>query len=354
MREIKITLGNRKSTVYTGESLSAIRRFTKPENSVIITDANILNHYSAMFDDYPVIEIGTGEEIKNLSTIEFIMRKMIELRCTRNTFLVGIGGGIVSDIAGFAASIFMRGIRFGFVSTSLLSQVDASVGGKNGVNVDMTKNMAGVFAQPEFVICDHRMLGTLPHEEYVNGIAELVKTACLDDNGLYDFVQANKEQILSMDMDTVSEAVYRCARYKASIVESDEKENDLRRVLNLGHTIGHAIEKVKGIKHGFAVAAGMGVALDISVSEGITDKKISEEIRTLMEYFGLPSGIKGIINKDDIPAIMDAIESDKKREHGSVNFVLLKEPGKPFIKTVDFTALPEIIKSILSENGGGR
>ncbi|HOP28680.1 MAG TPA: 3-dehydroquinate synthase [Spirochaetota bacterium] len=353
MREIKITLENRISTVYTGESLSAIRRFTGPENSVIITDGNILRHYSAMFDDYPVIEIGTGEEIKNLSTIEYIMRRMIELRCTRNTFLLGIGGGIVSDIAGFAASIFMRGIKFGFVSTSLLSQVDASVGGKNGVNVDMTKNMAGVFSQPEFVICDHRMLETLPREEYINGIAELVKTACLENNGLYEFIQANKEKILSMDTDSVSEAVYRCVKYKAAVVEADEKENDLRRVLNLGHTVGHAIEKVKGIKHGFAIAAGIGAALDISVSTGDADKVAADEIKALLSFFGLPCCINDILNKDDIPAIMDAVESDKKREYHSVNFVLLRGHGEPFIKTVDFADLSDILYGVLSGDGGG-
>lgn len=354
MREITITLEKRISTVYIGESLSAIRRFVKPENSVIVTDSNILRHYSAMFDDYPVIVIGTGEEIKNLSTIEYIMRRMIELRYTRNTFLVGIGGGIVSDITGFAASIFMRGIRFGFVSTSLLSQVDASVGGKNGVNVDMTKNMAGVFSQPEFVICDHRMLETLPREEYINGLAELLKTACLDNNGLYEFVHANKEKILSMDPDTVSEAVYRCVRYKASVVEADEKENDLRRVLNLGHTVGHAIEKIKGIKHGFAIAAGMGIALDISVINGYTDKDSAQEIKSLMEFFGLSGGIKKILDTDDIPAIMDAVESDKKRESNSVNFVLLKKPGEPFIKSVEFTELSEILRGVLSGYGDCR
>lgn len=353
MREVKITLDNRSSSVFTDESISAIRRFTTPSESVVITDGNILKSYSEMFDDYPVIEIGTGEEIKNLSTVEYIMRRMIELRCTRNTFLVGIGGGIVSDIAGFAASIFMRGIRFGFVSTSLLSQVDASVGGKNGVNVDMTKNMAGVFAQPEFVICDHRMLGTLPGEEYINGIAELVKTACLDNSGLLDFVKNNREKIISMEPETVSEAVYRCVRFKAAVVEADEKETDIRRILNLGHTIGHAIEKVKGIKHGFAVAAGIGFALDISVMNG-ADKVAAQEIKSLLAGSGLPENINGIINKNDIPAIMDAVESDKKRESTSVNFVLIKKPGEPYVKSIDFTDLREILNEVLSENGGCR
>ena len=353
MREVRITLGSRRSTVYTGESLSAIRRFTSPGESVIITDKNILKHYSAMFDDYPIIEIGTGEGIKNLSTIEMIMRRMIELRCDRKTFLVGVGGGIVSDISGFAASIFMRGIRFGFVSTSLLSQVDASVGGKNGVNIDMTKNMAGVFAQPDFVICDHGMLGTLPREEYVNGIAELVKTACLDSSGLLDFVRAKREGILSMEQGTLEEAVYRCVRFKASVVEADERESDKRRILNFGHTFGHAIEKVKGIPHGFAVAAGMGLALDISVTLGLAERKEAEEIKSLLEFFGLPAGITGIAKVHDIPAIMNAVESDKKREAGAVNFVLLEKPGKPVIRTIGFADLFQVLGEILSPGGGG-
>ncbi|HOP62283.1 MAG TPA: 3-dehydroquinate synthase [Spirochaetota bacterium] len=352
MREIRITLENRESTVYTGETLSAIRKFAAPENSVIITDCNILKYYSSSFKGYPVIELGTGEGIKNLSTVENIIRRMIELRCTRNTFLIGIGGGIVSDIAGFTASIFMRGIRFGFVSTSLLSQVDASVGGKNGVNVDMTKNMAGVFSQPEFVICDHGMLKTLPDEEYTNGLAELVKTACLENDGLFDFVSQNREKIRSMDMDAVSEAVYRCVRYKAGIVEEDERENGPRRVLNLGHTIGHAIEKVKGLKHGFAVSAGTGIALDISLMEGITDKAAVEDIKSLLQYFGLPSGTKGIISKDNLNDIMNAVESDKKRESESVNFVLLEKPGKPLIKGIGFSELSVMLNDILQKEGG--
>jgi len=349
LREIRITLENRESTVYTGGKLASIRKLTAPENSVIITDHNILEHYSSLFNDYPVIEIGTGEGIKNLSTVEKIMRRMIELRCTRNTFLIGIGGGIVSDISGFAASIFMRGIRFGFVSTSLLSQVDASVGGKNGVNVDMTKNMAGVFAQPEFVICDHGMLKTLPGEEYINGLAELIKTACLENDGLLEFVMENREKIRSMDMDAVSEAVYRCVRYKAGIVESDEKENGPRRVLNLGHTIGHAFEKVKGIKHGFAVSAGIGIALDISLQEGLADKAATDEIKSLLQYFGLPAGIKGIISKDNLNDIMSAVESDKKRESESVNFVLLEKPGKPLIRSIGFSELSGILSDILDK-----
>jgi 3-dehydroquinate synthase len=198
------------------------------------------------------------------------------------------------------------------------------------------------------------MLETLPRDEYINGIAELVKTACLDNSGLYRFVQDNKEKILSMEMNTVSEAIYRCVKYKAAVVEADEKENDLRRVLNLGHTVGHAIEKVKSVKHGFAVAAGMGLALDLSVEMGDAEKAAAEEIKSLLEFFGLPGGIKGIINKDDIPAIMDAIESDKKRESHSVNFVLLKDPGKSFIKSVDFTDISDLISGILSGHGGCR
>ncbi len=352
MREIKLTLEKKISSVYTGESISGIRKFTKPESSVIITDCNILRHYSAMFDDYPVIEIGTGEKIKNLSTVENIMRRMIEMRCTRETFLIGIGGGIVSDIAGFAASIFMRGIKFGFVSSSLLSQVDASVGGKNGVNVDMTKNMAGVFAQPEFVICDQTMLKTLPHEEYINGIAELVKTACLSSDGLFEFVSDNRKKILTMDMDTISEAIFRCIKFKTGVVEADEKENNLRRILNLGHTAGHAIEKVKGLKHGFAVAAGIGVALDISVRHGFSDKITADEIKSLLKFFGLPSEINNIIEKNDIPVIMDAIESDKKRESGSVNFILLSKPGSPLIRALSFEELSDILNSQLSDDGG--
>jgi len=345
VKEIKINIGDRVSTVRTGESIRNIRDYASPANTIIITDDNLNRHYSDMFSDFPVIVIGTGEGIKTLATVETIIRKLIELRAHRKTFLLGIGGGIVCDIAGFAASIYMRGIPFGFVSTSLLSQVDASVGGKNGVNIDGLKNMAGIISQPEFVICDHEMLKTLPDDEYINGIAELVKTACLDNEELFKYISGNREKLLNRNSDTVSEAVYRSVKFKARIVEEDEREESIRRILNLGHTIGHAVEKVKGTKHGFAVSAGIGFALELSKSFGMIDSSIENEVKDLLMYFGLPCGLGEVTDRDDLPELLNAVESDKKKGGDTINFILLKGIGESVIRSIKSDELMKYISN---------
>lgn len=350
LKEIRININDHVSTVRTGESISNIRDYTSPADTIIVTDDNLSHYYSGMFSDYPVIVIGTGEGIKTLATVEKIIRELIELRAHRKTFLLGIGGGIVCDIAGFAASIYMRGIPFGFVSTSLLSQVDASVGGKNGVNIDGLKNMAGVINQPEFVICDHGMLKTLSEDEYINGMAELVKTACLDDEGLFQFISDNRVKLKNRDSETVAEAVYRSVKFKAKIVEEDEREESVRRILNLGHTLGHAVEKVKGTKHGFAVSAGIGFALELSKSKGYIDSSVENEVKDLLMFFGLPCTPGEVIDQKDLPEILKAIESDKKKGGDTINFILLKGIGESVIESINNEELVNYVSGYSSFN----
>ncbi len=343
MNEVRINIGNRVSKVCVGESIGNIRAFAPPENTIIVTDDNLNGYYSSAWSGYPVIVIGTGEHIKTMTTVEAIVRQLIELRAHRKTFLLGIGGGIVCDIAGFAASIYMRGMPFGFVSTSLLSQVDASVGGKNGVNIDGLKNMAGVINQPDFVICDHEMLHTLPDGEYFNGMAELVKTACLDGEGLFGFISENRERLRRRDVEVIPEAVYRSVKFKAKIVEEDEREENIRRILNLGHTLGHAVEKVKGIKHGFAVSAGIGFALELSMDMGLINPAAVREIKELLEYFGLPSGPGEVLQESDLPGILNAVESDKKKGGDVINVILLEGIGKSVIQSIKSEELMKYI-----------
>jgi len=351
LKEITISTGSGISTVYTGESISNIRRYASPETTVIVTDENLHRNYSSVYSDYPVIVIGTGENVKTFSTVEYIMRRLIEYGVHRKSFLLGIGGGIVCDIAGFAASIYMRGIPFGFISTSLLSQVDASVGGKNGVNIDGLKNMAGIITQPEFVICDHAMLATLPEEEYINGMAELIKTGCLDSEGLFGFIFSNREKLLIRDIDAVSEAVYRSVKFKAGIVQEDEREENIRRILNLGHTLGHAMEKVRGVKHGFAVSAGMGFALNLSARLGLIDPYTESEVKELLRFFGLPSTLDEVAQAADVPEILKAVESDKKKGGKTISFVLLKGIGESIIKNIGSEELGVFITEDFSKKG---
>lgn len=352
MKEIRINIGDRTSAVLVGESIRNLRQFVQQERTVIVTDVNLHRYYSSMYPGYPVIVIGTGEGIKTFATVETIIKKLIGLRAHRKTFLLGIGGGIVCDIAGFAASVYMRGIPFGFISTSLLSQVDASVGGKNGVNIDGLKNMAGVINQPEFVICDNEMLGTLPDDEYINGMAELVKTACLDNSGLFDFISENRERLLKRDSHAVSEAVYMSVKFKAKIVEEDEKEESIRRILNFGHTLGHAVEKVRGAKHGFAVSAGIGFSLEFSKHLGMIDTGTVNEIKGMLKYFGLPVSLGEVANESDLHEIIEAVESDKKKGGDKINFILLEGTGRSVIKSINNEDLKEFIYNYSTNHFG--
>ena len=347
LEKVNINLGSRISSVYTGESIENIGKYADPQNSIIITDTNLDSHYSKHFAPYKKIVIGTGESVKNLSTVEKIALELVDHGADSSSVILGIGGGIVSDIAGFTASVYMRGLKFGFVSTSLLSQVDASVGGKNGVNMHGLKNMLGVFNQPEFVICEHEMLSTLPDYEYINGIAELVKTACLDNSGLLEYISIHRNKILSRDKDAVHESVLRCVKLKASVVEKDERENGLRRILNLGHTMGHAIEKVTGMDHGYAISAGIGFICDLSSAMGLMDKTEGEKIKSLLKYFGLPSGLKDIKGADDIQGLTSAIAGDKKKQGDSVKFILLESAGNPVIQSIPLKDVEKLIRENL-------
>ncbi|MCD4721091.1 MAG: 3-dehydroquinate synthase, partial [Desulfobacula sp.] len=187
------------SSIYVGERLKNLENYLPSTQTIIVTDENIKKYYQKDFPDVPIITIGTGEDIKTLATVETILKELIRYSCDRSSFILGIGGGIVCDITGFAASVFLRGVNFGFVSTSLLSQVDASVGGKNGVNLDSYKNMVGVFNQPEFVICDIDLLNTLPKKEISNGFAEIVKHALISDHDMFDFIEKNIQKALNLD-----------------------------------------------------------------------------------------------------------------------------------------------------------
>ena len=246
MKTIEIHGQTGRSKIVIGESLENLEKYTPSTKKIIITDENLNRLYHHRFPPWNVIEIGTGEKIKTLETVVYIFKKLVELEIDRSCFIIGIGGGIVCDITGFVASTYMRGLPFGFVSTSLLSQVDASIGGKNGVNFDGYKNMIGVFNQPHFVICDPEMLKTLPHKELLSGFAEVVKHAAIGSEELFIFLEKNFPRALALDAGTLEKLVYDSVIIKAKVVEKDEKEKGERRILNFGHTLGHALEKTSG------------------------------------------------------------------------------------------------------------
>ncbi|MDQ1354418.1 MAG: 3-dehydroquinate synthase, partial [Acidobacteriota bacterium] len=287
MKTIEIYGQTGLSKIAVGEALENLEKYTSGAKKVIITDENLNRLYHNRFPPWDIIEIGTGEKIKTLETLEYIYKKLVELEIDRSCFIVGIGGGIVCDVTGFAASTFMRGLPFGFVSTSLLSQVDASVGGKNGVNFYGYKNMIGMFNQPNFVICDPEMLKTLPQKELISGFAEVVKHAAIGSEELFTFLEINFQKALDLDGEILEKLIYDSVTIKADVVREDEKEKGKRRILNFGHTLGHALEKTTGLPHGEAVSLGMVFAAELSLKKNKLPIDEVERIRGLLWKIGL-------------------------------------------------------------------
>ena len=330
---------NTMSKIFFGVCTKEILRLIPPKHRVIcITDQNVALLHPQLTNNYETIVIPSGEESKKLSTVEDIIVQLLEMGADRQTFILGVGGGVVCDITGFTASIYMRGVRFGFVATTLLAQVDAAIGGKNGVDVKGYKNMAGVFQQPEFVICDSEILRTLPHRQFKSGIAEIIKSAIIGDKKLLNLCcQLNSQP---NDITLLKDIISRTVKIKTSIVRADEKENGIRKLLNLGHTFGHAIEKcASDILHGEAVAIGMCYAADIAVKLGRCTIETRDEIYNTISLLGLPTSCA--INNANI---FEAMLTDKKHSNQSIDLILPKCIGQCVIERVSFGELKHLMK----------
>lgn len=336
METLIIRTGNHQSQVLLGESYNQVGKYLTDARVIVVTDKNVYEHYREFIRQWPVIVIKPGERNKTFGTLEYIIDKLIRLNADRSTFILGIGGGIVCDISGFAASIYMRGLRFGFISTSLLSQVDASVGGKNGINFRGYKNMVGVFRQPDFVICDHTMLKTLDSHEFITGFAEVIKAAAIKDESFFSWLEANYKAALNHDPDALQEMIYRTVKIKAEVVEQDEKEKNLRRILNFGHTFGHALEKVIGISHGEAVSLGMVMAAKLSEKLVTAPSGTAFRLQQLLSGVGLP-----ILSPVPPDELADAMARDKKKEKEQLFLVLLRHIGEAVTRPMPHTELKQ-------------
>jgi 3-dehydroquinate synthase len=336
MEKITINGISGSSTIIIGNAFDKVLEMCPRQNVFIITDYNVANFYKSIFPDFPVYEVAPGEKSKELHSLVPLFHWLLENGADRNSFILAIGGGVVCDLAGFIASTFMRGIKFGFVATSLLAQVDASVGGKNGVNLGGYKNIVGTFTQPEFVLCDSAMLKTLPEVEYTNGLAEIIKHALIRDAEKFAFLEANQKSIMSRENSSVDYLVSRSVHIKASIVQADEREHGERRLLNFGHTWGHAIEKVAQVPHGQAVSIGMVFAADFSVKLGLLTVEKRDRIVTLLKNYGLP--VLSDYNKHEV---FDAMLKDKKKQNNRMHYVLLEDIGKSLVKDIEIEELRE-------------
>lgn len=306
-----------RSKVVVGNLAELLPQLLPSKRVIVITDCNIDRHYHKLIEQYDYILIGLGETSKTWHTLDLVYRRLIELNADRSTFILGIGGGIVTDIAGFVASTYMRGIEFGFVSTTLLGQVDASVGGKNGVNMDGYKNMIGTFNQPSFVICDVDMLSTLPKREFRTGLAEVIKAGIIADRELFFILEQCDLDSLVKNHELLSEIVFRAIKVKADIVERDEHESGDRRKLNLGHTLAHAIEKCSSkMNHGEAVAVGLSLISDAAVRNGVFSEAERDRIKSLLLRVGFE-----LEPPIEMRYLLNAVKKDKKNEGNQIYII---------------------------------
>ena len=316
---------------------------------VIVTDANVnplygrrvLERLQASSRPVDIIEIPAGEHSKSLETVRRVTRRLVGLGASRKSLIIALGGGVVGDVAGFVASIYMRSIPYIQIPTTLLAQVDSSVGGKTGVDLLEGKNLVGTFYQPKAVYIDLSVLKTLSDRDFGNGLAEIIKYSIIANHGLFELLEQENVGIKKRDVPLMKNLVGRSCKIKAGIVEMDEKESDLRRVLNFGHTIGHALEAASnyGLSHGEAVAIGMVGAAMISHKLSHLDEDAFGRIVSLIESYGLPTKIPAGMETAKISGFMT---TDKKVVGGQLHFVLAKAIGVPFVT-------PEVPSGIVVE-----
>ncbi len=326
---------------YFNTDFAKIVELTDKEKTILITDDNIFAKQSEKFSGWKIIVLKAGEQFKNQKAVDEVIDQLIKLNADRQSFIVGVGGGVVTDVAGYAASVYMRGIKFAFAPTSILGMVDASIGGKNGVDVGVYKNLVGVINHPEFLLYDYSFLETLPEEEWINGFAEIIKHACIKDHSMFHFLEEKNLEDFKLSKESIGDLIERNVDIKYNVVASDERETGERKLLNFGHTIGHAIENTAKLPHGNAVSIGMVAACIISEKiNGFPNDK-TEKVKQLISKYKLPVAFD--FDKDKT---WDILLHDKKKSGTDMNFVVLDEIGKASIKKISLIDLHEIFYSL--------
>ena len=309
-------------------NLSSLLECFSEQNTYYLIDENVLRlHHSKFASIKNLIIIPSGENSKSLNFISQIVSNLLSLGANRKSYLIGIGGGVTTDITGFVASVFMRGISFGFIPTTLLAMCDASIGGKNGVNLNSVKNIVGVFNNPDFILIDYSFLKTLSNEELVNGFAEIIKHACIASEDLFDKLENISKKNLLKNID---DFIYSSILIKLDIVLIDKKEENQRKLLNFGHTFGHAIESIYGFSHGKSISLGMVFANQIATKMGYLDTNQNTRILNVLNSFNLPSDISSINKKE----VLELIYNDKKAIKSNIDFIILNNIGEAFVKSL--------------------
>jgi 3-dehydroquinate synthase len=341
MQTLTVNLGDRSYPIHVGAGLleragELLQQAGVRGKVAVVTNPTVAQLYldpihealaNAEFEVTPIL-LPDGEEHKNLKSLVSIYDRLISERFERKSCVLALGGGVVGDVAGFAAATYLRGVSYVQVPTTLLAQVDSSVGGKTGINHESGKNLIGAFYQPKLVLIDVAVLRTLPHRELVAGLAEVIKYGIIQDPALFELLEQRMEKLLGSDRELLSQVIAVSCAIKARVVEADEREDDYRAVLNFGHTIGHALEAVTGYRqllHGEAVAVGMVKAAALSVQQGFCDGASFNRVVALVRKAGLPVEIPpGVLPQN----LIQAMEVDKKVAGGKIKFVMCEGIGK--------------------------
>jgi len=347
---LNVELGERSYPIAIGPGLladpAALARHVGGHKAAIVTNTTVAPLYleqvaaplRAAGREVVEIVLPDGEEYKHWGSLMQVFDALLANKCDRKTTLVALGGGVIGDLTGFAAASYMRGVPFVQIPTTLLAQVDSSVGGKTGINHPLGKNMIGAFYQPRAVLADTSTLGTLPDRELSAGLAEVIKHGAILDAAFFDWIEANIAALVAREPQALAHAIARSCEIKADVVRRDEREGGLRAVLNFGHTFGHAIEAGLGYGewlHGEAVGCGMVMAADLSQRLGLVDTATVERLRALVKAAGLPTVAPDL----GVERWIELMEVDKKNEGGAIKFILLKPLGSPSITSVPEEAL---------------
>jgi 3-dehydroquinate synthase len=351
---VPIALGDRSYEIVIGSGViqdaAVWRGLPRATTALIVSNPVVSGLYGERlakalthaYERVLALELPDGEVHKDWACLNLIFERLLGAQCDRKTVLFALGGGVVGDMTGFAAACFMRGVPFVQVPTTLLAQVDSSVGGKTAINHPLGKNMIGAFYQPERVICDLDTLATLPGRELSAGLAEVIKYGPVADAVFLDWIENNLERLLARDPRALAHAVQRCCELKAAVVGHDERESGLRAILNFGHTVGHAIEAGLGYGqwlHGEAVGCGMVLASDLSARMGLMPAAFAERMRALCSRAGLP------VRAPDLGAerYLELMRSDKKSVGGEIRFVLIESLGRATLMPVPEALLREVL-----------
>lgn len=333
------SIGEEHTDYYVGYSWTQLQELVPIDRTVLLIDELVACYHPEISRDWKTLTIPSGEASKSWEMMRSLVDALIRWEVDRSWWLVGVGGGVVTDLVGFLAAIYMRGLRVGFVPSTLLAQVDASIGGKNGVDVGKYKNLIGTIRQPAFVIMDPQLLSSLPLREWQNGFAEIIKYACIADADLFGYLENHREQALQGEEETLFHLVLSSLQHKLHIVEEDPYEKNRRRFLNFGHTLGHAIEKVVEIPHGQAISVGMRVACQLSIQMAGLKPEEAERIQHLLQAYGLPTALPDI----DWSEVWDCLRHDKKREKEVLHFILLERIGSACIKPIPIRELESVL-----------